>query len=1477
MHFGISETKMASANAAKCILSTCSVTGPLTTFKKPGLLKAIDCAIQRQDEETRSALQSILDTKGDQASVEVHKSCYCSYTSKTHIERCIRKKRKGDIEGSSGAPPVRIRRSQVTDFEFKTQCLFCAKVCEPLDPRHPERWDRVVQCERKGVKDAPPFKDVVLQYCSDRNDAWGREVSIRCHGTHELAAAEAQYHLRCYNEFRKAPVNSEKTPLIDDSALQSLVDDMIDLRKQRTWTSLELHDTYVTNGGSLTRKQMFNKLVNFLGDDVVVLNVHGFASIVGFREYVGSIFKLSAVDIGDVEGEDLLVTKITSEACKIPSINKQYDLGDFSFNKTKASTSSTLLRFISKLVSNGNVTKTSLSLAQAIQFGITNTSNQSTLGLGVKLHHKYGSKELIQTLHEHGYCVSYDEILRFRKSAAKYVTENAKTLHQMMGLDQSVGIVFGWYDNFDLSVATPNGRRETHAMATEFQVHPAGIIESGTAQQPGVDTILIPRLTAKQLKNTGGTTAITLMHYNGPKRVLPPAVPVASISYHDVCAQTTSLTSAQQKDMGWLNSLKQEDPMEWNGFNNEMARREGKAHPANRYMFGPLLDAPPSHPDTILTTLTYMQNSLVDMGMEKVHLCMDMQLYAVTKQVCWNQPRRFENVVVHPGGMHIIQSFLGCIGTLMKGSGLEMYVAAAYGGLTGIFNGKSWVKALRAFRGVAAALLQRFLSTETKTFQELEAYLETARMHPTGRHWVDNFLIPVLLVHQFERAEREGDVHLKHVTMRRMLKYFFLASHVQYARYITQYLLEMRSHSDNMVDIVCRHKEGFWNAVSADQFGEQTAIRIGKGALKGMTLSADLVSEWINAFPISCAVSDQFDSIYPDRQQGEQSQKQHKEEMKHRRALDAHDRDLVLVEVSKYPHPLEDDKPHLYNPVTGQVASTDVNVADSLVIGENMERDFIANLPKGFFNAISSPIKTMFTDKGQSKSASNRPTVDLETIFLRLLMIGQQRNIELRPLFAYELCAVPPALIDAQGCLRKGNKSGLVKRLGVVDISPSHADTVIVDVSQLFYHMVWPYGGTPSDLISSIHDRLRIYRETTKTVVVFDKYQDTSAKDHERMRRANETVLDYDLSVTSILPKRDAIMKSKTNKKKLASVLATFDLGEFTRMETPVDCSYSHDEADVTMVSFVLEAAKSGDPVVRVVSDDTDVFVLLVYWVKRAELRCKVQMERWDGSVLDINATCANLDQKSLQLPAVHAISGCDTTSYPYGKGKVTAVNNMLSGDFQGLTTLGNTGTSCRELMNVAVPFFNALYGQPPETSMESARYNLFTKKKKSPKVMSLPPTSANLQQHILRAHLQVMLWKSADCKGPPDESKDITNFGWEFRNGIPSPIIAEGNPAPPELLDVICCKCKAHGKKCSTETCGCRKQHLSCTTYCNCGGRDDCLNPYTAQREATLDTDNESEIEGVDKDGDLEQEMEGNEEDDNNETVTGDLYDEWE
>ena len=124
--------------------------------------------------------------------------------------------------------------------------------------------------------------------------------------------------------------------------------------------------------------------------------------------------------------------------------------------------------------------------------------------------------------------------------------------------------------------------------------------------------------------------------------------------------------------------------------------------------FGPLIDAPPSHTDTIVTTLDYCKNYSQSLGMNTVHVTLDMQLYMVAIQVKWSDPEKWATLVIHPGEMHCVISFLGCIGKLMRGSGFEDLIGAAFNGLTGILNGKSWPRALRALRMVCTVLLSNF-------------------------------------------------------------------------------------------------------------------------------------------------------------------------------------------------------------------------------------------------------------------------------------------------------------------------------------------------------------------------------------------------------------------------------------------------------------------------------------------------------------------------------------------------------------------------------------------------------------------------------------------------------------------------------------------------------------------------------------------------------------------------------------------------
>ena len=58
-------------------------------------------------------------------------------------------------------------------------------------------------------------------------------------------------------------------------------------------------------------------------------------------------------------------------------------------------------------------------------------------------------------------------------------------------------------------------------------------------------------------------------------------------------------------------------------------------------------------------------------------------------------------------------------------------------------------------------------------------------------------------------------------------------------------------------------------------------------------------------------------------------------------------------------------------------------------------------------------------------------------------------------------------------------------------------------------------------------------------------------------------------------------------------------------------------------------------------------------------------------------------------LTGMYALSGCDTTSYPYDEGNLIALNTMVSGKYQGLATIGGVGTTHTKLVNAALLFLH--------------------------------------------------------------------------------------------------------------------------------------------------------------------------------------------
>jgi len=256
----------------------------------------------------------------------------------------------------------------------------------------------------------------------------------------------------------------------------------------------------------------------------------------------------------------------------------------------------------------------------------------------VKLYHKHGSSELIKTLNEHGISSTYDEVLQV---SGQVRVGQPFRLSQETRLSTEIGPIFSWADNYDLYIASPSGMKSTHAMVMEVTQHPSGIINSGNI---GMMQLTIPRLQKHEASSVRYThQCIQLGHYTGPSKVNPPLLPTKDLSADESQLQSAAIIFSQQRDAAWLSQVHGSDrPVEWAGFNAQQDRLVAGSvqKPKTLVVFGPMIDSPPAHLDTVITTLVNLVRALNSFGMQYTHITVDLQLYQTACLVQWNDPLR---------------------------------------------------------------------------------------------------------------------------------------------------------------------------------------------------------------------------------------------------------------------------------------------------------------------------------------------------------------------------------------------------------------------------------------------------------------------------------------------------------------------------------------------------------------------------------------------------------------------------------------------------------------------------------------------------------------------------------------------------------------------------------------------------------------------------------------------------------------------
>ena len=261
----------------------------------------------------------------------------------------------------------------------------------------------------------------------------------------------------------------------------------------------------------------------------------------------------------------------------------------------------------------------------------------------------------------------------------------------------------------------------------------------------------------------------------------------------------------------------------------------------------------------------------------------------------------------------------------------------------------------------------------------------------------------------------------------------------------------------------------------------------------------------------------------------------------------------------------------------------------------------------------------------------------------------------------------------------------------------------------------------------------------------------------------------------------------------------------------------SHEEADTRIFLHVLHAAKQHDRImIRTV--DTDVFVLAVSQMERIPER-EVWLAFGTGrqfKYYPIHKIALSLGpQKSRALPVFHAITGCDTVSFFCGKWKKSAWDtwSVLSEVTNAFLEIAAAPSSLSDnCLRIIERFVVVMYDRGSELhSVDEARQHLFCKHARG--LDRIPPTSAALKQHVLRASYQGgHVWSQVHLNLP--ELPSPAEWGWRVEDGW-HPLWTTLQQAQQSCYELIRCSCK----KACQGLCRCLKASLQCTALCACGG----------------------------------------------------------
>ena len=533
-----------------------------------------------------------------------------------------------------------------------------------------------------------------------------------------------------------------------------------------------------------------------------------------------------------------------------------------------------------------------------------------------------------------------------------------------------------------------------------------------------------------------------------------------------------------------------------------------------------------------------------------------------------------------------------------------------------------------------------------------------------------------------------------------------------------------------------------------------------------------------------------------------------------------------------------EDNDRLYNISSGAPVPTSIetDVMRAEVAGKKAKEAFIRDRlekKEKFFEPVKRMNLKVMSDMNKTirvKTAKNKVVEYKQqgNIAFQLLVWSQSqdRRIDMKELMAFPLTPIPYSIGTADGFLAKTDKAKgyhhLTKDIEDAVVLQGERTLVIEDGNASFYYMK----ELPDNFNQISHKVFDIMSKNPDVIFSTDMYKDDSVKAMERKRRGCAEKLIIKGENTKKPADWKEFLTNDQNKKQFIEILLTvWSSDRFadklkgrsvtlicegrayclssedgkTTLKTEIrSLASTQEETDSRVVLYCIYGKENGYKVVRVKSPDSDIFSILLHYAYATEIT--IHFETGAGNkrrLIDMTELAHRYTQQHCTaLMALHAFTGCDSTSAFKGIGKIKPIKTLQKmPKFElVLAQLGDSWEVSDDLFTGLEEFTCAVYGKPRFSEVDDLRYSILKGKcnedgrldpANNIDIGTLPPCRKSLRQHIKRANYQTCIWKRAHVSDPiiptPTEG-----HGWVLIDSKMEPLWTEEDILPQELADIL-------------------------------------------------------------------------------------------